>query len=204
MDSMLNRRRRYTPTIPAWMAKRASGEPSHDTWWSKIGPPVFEKVLLVLVTTVSIAFFQNGMRRSEERFEKARHVREVLIDKPVSIVAELPAHLDAFILYAEHIHSRDLGDISSARLTELHDSIRSDIEDSRAYYSSDPDLKSWAIQIKETITAVRAQAVIMNHLEIEDLEKLEAARDLAYRFHRRIIDLSVQQALKPFDTAGER
>lgn len=186
------------------MVKRASGKPSHDTWWSKLGPPVFEKVLLVLVTTVSIAFFQNGMRRSDDRLEKARRINEILVDKPVSIVAELPAHLDAFILYAEHIRSNDLEDISSARLTDLQAPIRSDIEGSRAYYINDPDLNLWAIKIKETIKAVRAKALSKNSLGREDLEKLEAARDLAYRFHRRIIDLSVRQALEPIDTAGER
>ncbi len=205
MDFMLNRQRRYVnPTVAARIKKKPSGDSSNDTWRSKAGWLVFEKFLLVLVTTVSIYVFQTGMQRSEERLEKARHIGEILVDKPVSIVADLPAHLDAFILYAEHIRSYDLEEISSARLTELQATIRSDIEGSRAYYADDPDLKQWAVQIKDTIKAVRAKALSKNSLGKEDIEKLEDARDLAYLFHRQIIRRSVREAKEAFDTAGER
>jgi hypothetical protein len=207
MGFMLNRRRRYTNSaIPAWMAKRTSDESPRGAWWSwsKLGPLLLEKVLLVGVATLSIFYFQKGMQRSEERLEKARRIGEILIDKPVSIVEELPVHLDAFILYAEHIRSHDLEGISSARLTDLQATIRSDLEGCRAYYSSDPDLKSWANQIKAAINAVRAKALSKNSLGREDLDMLEDARDLAYRFHHRVICLSVRQALEPFDTADEQ
>jgi len=194
MDFMLNRRPRYTSTIPAWMAKRASVEPSHVTWWAKLGP-MLGKFFLVLVAPVIIIFFQNGMRLSEERLEKAKHISEISVDRPVSIVAELPAHLDAFILYAEQIRSHDFEKINSERLTELQARISSDLEGSRAYYSSDSELEAWADKIKENVKAVRAKALIKESLGTDDLDKLEATRHLVYSFHQKVIDLSVKKAL---------
>jgi hypothetical protein len=205
MVFMLKHRRRYiNPVIAAGVEKRASGGPARVSWWSKLWPLLFEKVFLALTVAVSIFFFQGLMHRSEEQGEKARHISEILVDKPVSIVADLPAHLDAFILYAEHIRSNDLEEISSARLTELQAAIRSDIEGSRAYYPDDPDLKLWAVQIKETVKAVRAKALSKSSLGREDLEKLEETRNLAYLFHHQVIELSVQEALKPFEAVGKR
>jgi hypothetical protein len=191
---MLNRRNRYSPLIPAWMAKRVSSEPSRGTWWTKFGP-VLGKFFWVLVAPVIILFFQNGMRLSEERLEKAKHISEISVDRPVSIVAELPGHLDAFILYAEQIRSHDFEKIESVRLTELQVRISSDLEGSRAYYSSDPELEAWADKIKENIKTVRATALIKNSLGTEDLDKLEATRRLVYGFHQKVIDLSVKKAL---------
>jgi hypothetical protein len=185
------------------MPKQALNEPSPGAW-SKVGFLVLDKVLLAGIAAVAIYTFQNRLQLSQERLEKARRIGEISVDKPVSIVAELPAHLDAFILYAEHIRSCDFEDIDSTRLTELQATIRNDIEASRAYYSSDSYLKSYATQIKETVRAVRAKALSKNSLGTEDLATLEAARDLAYAFHHRIIDLSVQQVLERFDTAYER
>lgn len=199
---MLFRRHRSASPVfpPTEMAKRAPGEPYRETFRSKIGFLVFEKLLLVLVSAISIALLQWEI----QRFEKARRIGEILVDKPVSLVAELPVHLDAFILYAEQIRSHDLEEISSARLTELQATIRRDVDGSRVYYSCDPDLKLWAGQIKETIKTVRAKALSKNVVGTKDLETLEAARDPAYRLYRRIIDLSVKKARDPFDTADER
>jgi hypothetical protein len=194
MDSMSNRRNRYRSPIPAWMAKREPSEPSRSTWWTKLSP-VLGKSFWVLVVPVIILFFQNGMRLSEERLEKAKHISEISVDRPVSIVAELPAHLDAFILYAEQIRSHDFEKITPERLTELQARISSDLEGSRAYYSSDSKLEAWADKIKENVKAVRAKALIKESLETDDLEKLESTRHLVYSFHQRVIYLSVKKAL---------
>jgi hypothetical protein len=156
---------------------------------------VLGKLFLVLVVPVIILFFQNGMRLSEERLEKAKHISEISVDRPVSIVAELPAHLDAFILYAEQIRSHALEKITPERLTELQVRISSDLEGSRAYYSSDPELEAWAGEIKETVKAIRAKALIKESLGTDDLDKLEATRRLVYSFHQKVIDLSVKKAL---------
>jgi hypothetical protein len=187
---------------PLRRAKRAL-DGSSQSAWSKLVLIFIDKVLLVLITAAAISIFQSRLQLSEKRLEKAKHISEISVDKPVSIVTELPAHLDAFVLYAEHIRYHDFEHISSERLTELQATISSDIEGSRAYYSKDQYLESWGDQIKETIKVVRAKALSKNSLGIEDLEKLEAARNLVYRFHQRIIDLSVQQAIDRFDTAYE-
>src|ERR1041385_6430094 len=179
---------------PAWMNKRTSEKTSDGGTWSKFGPLIVDKLLLAVIAAALIAVFQNRLQISQERIEKARHVADILIDKPISIVAQLPEHLDAFILYAEHIHSHDV-EISSQQLTELQAKISSDIEGSRAYHDEDRDLKTWAAAIKATITAVRAKALVRKSLGTDDIRTLEDARALAYRFHHRVIQLSVRQAL---------
>jgi hypothetical protein len=179
-------------------AKRVPDEFPHGMW-QKIGFSIFEKVVLAVLAAVLIAFYQNRLQSSEKRIERARRIGEILVDKPVSIAGELPAHLDAFILYADHIRSANIKSISSEHLTELWAAIRSDIDGSRAYYSDDRALKLLGSRIKDTVTAVRATAMVQNSLQSGDLRDLEEARNLGYKFQRRVIRLSVQQELKLFD-----
>lgn len=184
-------------------AKQGTDQPSSGAW-SKFWFVFLEKFLLVVFAAGAIAVIQNRFQLSQERLEKARRISEIAVDKPIAIAAGLPAHLDAFIVYAENIRSGNVEQVSSQQLTEMEATINNDLEGCRAYFSGDSELKAWAKTIKERLTAVRAKALIKNNLEEVDLQSLETNRELAYRFHNRVIDLSVDQALKRFDTAYGR
>jgi hypothetical protein len=172
--------------------------------WSKFWFVFLEKFLLAVFAAAAILVVQGRFQLSQERLEKARRISEIAVDKPIAIATGLPAHLDAFIVYAANIRSRNVEKVSSQQLTEMEAAIKSDLEGCRAYFSGDPDLKAWAKTIKETLTAVRANALVTNNLGEGDVKSLETIRELAYRFHNRVIDLSVDQALKRFDTAYGR
>jgi hypothetical protein len=184
-------------------AKQGPDQPSSGAW-SKLGFVVLDKFLLAVVAAAAIAVIQGRFQLSQERLEKARRISEIAVDKPIAIAAGLPSHLDTFVVYAENIRSRNVEKVSSQQLTEMDAAISSDLEGCRAYFSSDSDLKEWAKTIKETLTIVRAKALTTNSLGEDDLKSLETIRELSYRFHNRVIDLSVDQALKRFDTAYGR
>ena len=188
---------------PAQPPKQGPDQPSSGAW-SQFWFVVLEKFLLAVFAAAAIMVVQGRFQLAQERLEKARRISEIAVDKPITIAAGLPAHLDAFIVYAENIRSRNVEQVSSQQLTEMEAAISSDLEGCRAYFSGDSDLKTWAKTIKETLTAVRAKALITNSLGEGDLKSLETNRELAYRFHNRVIDLSVDQALKRFDTAYGR
>jgi hypothetical protein len=184
-------------------ANRGPDQPSSGAW-SKLGFVFFEKVVLVTVAALAVGIIQGRFQLSQKRLEKATRISEISIDKPIAIAGGLPAHLDALIVYAEHIRSRNVEQVSSQQLTEMQAAINSDLEGSRAYFSGDNQLKAWAKTIKDTTTGVRAKALTTKNLEDEDLSKLESIRELAYRFHNRVIDLSVEEAGRRFDAAYGR
>jgi hypothetical protein len=167
-----------------------------SSYGAKVGLVVIDKVALAAVV---ISYFQGRLQLSQARLERARRISELSVDKPVSIVGELPAHLDAFILYADHIRSANLKNISAEHLTELWAAIRSDIDSSYAYCSEDRDLKSLGDRIKNIIAMVRAEAMDQHSLRYEDLKDLEQARSLVYKFQQRVINLSVDKELELFD-----
>jgi len=179
------------------MAERAEGT------GTKIMLMVVDKLLLAIAATIIITVLQNRLETAQKRLEKARQLSDIAVDKPLSIVANLPSHLDQCIVYAQHVRAGEIK-VQSDRLTELQTDVNADIEGSLAFYSGDSELQSSRKNIMDTIQGIKARALTTKTLGPEDIAKLEGARAEAYKFHGRVVRLSIERVFEHVDEAYRR
>jgi hypothetical protein len=171
--------------------------------WQRVLLLVIDKLLLAVAAAILIGMHERRVELAQERLEKARHIADIAIDRPLELASALPGHFDEIIKYAAQIR---LGETrpNAERFTDLEIAVHNDLEDARAFYWNDKELEGIEHAIVVAVDSVKARALITSTLRQEDLWLLNSARANCYRFHGAIIERGIKRVRERFDVAYER
>jgi len=187
-------RRRRTPQ---------KGSEPHETIGQKLLLLIFDKLVIAVAAAAIILLFKSQGQLAQQRLEKARKIRDIAIDKPLSLSGQLAGHFDELVVYASQVRAGNIKP-KSQDLTSMQMRIFGDIEGSRAYYATDAALAGLASDIRATVNSVKAQALTTGTLSQQDMFALESARFECNIFHTRMIDNSIRRVSDRVDAAYDR
>lgn len=186
---------------PQWFNR--SGAKQEEPLSQKVFLMVLDKVVIAIGAAFIILLLKNQTELAQQRLEKAHKIRDIAVDKPLSIVGKLPGHLDELIIYATQVRAGNTKP-QSKDLTLLQMHIFEDLEGSRAFFASDAILSGLTSNIRTTINYIKAQALTTGTLSQTDITALELTRFECYAFHTRIVENSVRRVSDNIDAAYDR